>query len=224
MSAAQDSQEGTALIGARLTALRTARNMRISELARRAAVSPSLISQIERGHSRPSVGTLFTIAQILEVPVDSFLTAGDEEPGVLETSAVPAEPGNDAGGDPYVLRGDARPAVNVRGGVRWERLTPTALDGVEFMDLVYAPGAESDSQLYRHPGIELVRVLEGTMTIFLGFERYDLQAGDSIAFPSSTPHRYTNLTDRTARAVTVILRDDLSSLPLGSERPSGGET
>ncbi|HSS87757.1 MAG TPA: helix-turn-helix transcriptional regulator, partial [Streptosporangiaceae bacterium] len=59
-------------IGRRLAAHRGQRGMRVAELAREVGVTPSLISQIERGMSRPSVSTLFGIAQALDVPVDAF--------------------------------------------------------------------------------------------------------------------------------------------------------
>src|SRR5947207_16010965 len=59
-------------IGRRLAAHRGQRGMRVAELAREVGVTPSLISQIERGMSRPSVSTLFAIAQALDVPVDAF--------------------------------------------------------------------------------------------------------------------------------------------------------
>ena len=105
------------------------------------------------------------------------------------------------------MRRGERSAIDIEGGVRWERLTPAQLDEVEFLELVYAPRAESHSGLYRHPGMEMVLVLEGRMVIFVGFERHELEAGDSICFPSTTPHRYLNPTDDTVRAVTVILPD-----------------
>jgi transcriptional regulator with XRE-family HTH domain len=54
-------------IGARLAVHRTRRAMKVSELARHVGVSPSLISQIERGQSRPSVSTLFGLAEALDV-------------------------------------------------------------------------------------------------------------------------------------------------------------
>src|SRR5215831_11597595 len=44
-------------IGRRLAAYRGQRGMRVAELAREVGVTPSLISQIERGMSRPSVST-----------------------------------------------------------------------------------------------------------------------------------------------------------------------
>jgi transcriptional regulator with XRE-family HTH domain/quercetin dioxygenase-like cupin family protein len=224
------SGDATERIGERLAHLRRMRRMNISQLARRISVSPSLISQIERGQSRPSVTTLFALAQELEVPVDAFfgdepVAAPDDVPMArsgdpVVTDAVSAEwhIGAFAGPAGYVLRRGDRPTVDIRGGVRWERLTRSALSGLEFMELVYQPGAESDTQLYRHPGVELVLVTENRLQITVGFDVNELEAGDSIAFPSSLPHRYANPTESETRAVTVILRDDLSTLPVG---PSG---
>src|SRR4051812_40594478 len=242
----------TAGIGTRLAGLRHARRMRVSELARQAGVSPSLISQIERGASKPSVGTLFSFAQVLGVPVDVFFSDTDPDAPPAPPIAAPAGRGgpaaphsspsasvlsqigadnggpavpwrDDSGASREVVRRENRPTLDIRGGVRWERLTPTPLDGIEFLELVYSPGAESDRQAYRHPGVELVLVTQGVMTIFLGFERHDLHPGDSIAFPSSTPHRYVNLTESETRATTVILRDDLSRLQI-RESHDGSDT
>jgi transcriptional regulator with XRE-family HTH domain len=222
---ADDAVVTTQRIGERLAYLRGQRSLKISDLARRISVSPSLISQIERGQSRPSVTTLFALAQALEVPVDAFFETGslsDLERASAELRHPRSGPADGAwretNGSPgeserYLLKHDERPTVEIRGGVRWERLTRSALTDLEFMELVYQPGAESDPQLYRHPGLECVLVIENRLDITIGFEVNRVMAGDSIAFPSSLPHRYVNPTDRVSRAVTVILRDDLSTMP-----------
>src|SRR3954470_23041839 len=59
-------------IGERLARLRAERGIKVTALARAIGVSPSMISQIERGQSRPSVSTLFALSQELDVPVDAF--------------------------------------------------------------------------------------------------------------------------------------------------------
>jgi transcriptional regulator with XRE-family HTH domain len=202
------------VIGARLAAHRAQRGIKVSALARQIGVSPSLISQIERGQSRPSVSTLFALAEALDVPVDAFFRDGDRsEPPLLGLVGA-------SRGQRHVVRRGERSAIDIEGGVRWERLTPVPLDDVEFMELVYGPGAESHAALYRHPGMEMVLVLRGTLVIFLGFERYELEPGDSICFPSSTPHRYLNPTDETTRAVTVILPDgEMHGPPTNQRRP-----
>jgi transcriptional regulator with XRE-family HTH domain/quercetin dioxygenase-like cupin family protein len=198
-------------IGRRLAAHRAQRGMRVAELAREVGVTPSLISQIERGMSRPSVSTLFAIAQALDVPVDAFFREPQQPPAA---AAQPDEPPGSGGPDApgagdgrYAVRRGGRAVIDIEGGVRWERLTRSTLDHLDFFELVYEPGAESHPRQYTHPGTEMVLVMSGCLEITIGFERYLLEPGDSIDFPSSMPHRYVNPSTQTARAVTVILYD-----------------
>jgi transcriptional regulator with XRE-family HTH domain len=174
--------------------------MTVSMLARSVGVSPSLISQIERGHSRPSVSTLVALANALGVSVDALFRDRDAggRAGDHESERV---------SDAYVVRRGERAAIDIDGGVRWEQLTPVPLRGVEFKELVYSAHGESNPSLYRHPGMEMVLVLEGELDIFVGLELCRLGEGDSICFPSTTPHRYVNPTRMTTRAVTVTLAE-----------------
>jgi transcriptional regulator with XRE-family HTH domain len=208
--------KATDRVGGQVAAYRKDRHLKVSELARAVGVSPSLISQIERGQSQPSVSTLFALAEALDVPVDAFFAESADEnraagkPAESTAKSGDAEGGRDGdrdAGTRYVVRRDGRAVIDIEGGVHWERLTPETLRDVEFLELVYAPGAESHPELYRHPGAEMVLVLSGRLDIFVGFERYELSEGDSIHFPSSLPHRYINPGDEVARAVTVILHD-----------------
>jgi transcriptional regulator with XRE-family HTH domain len=205
-----DREPSAAGIGGRLAAHRARQGMKVSALARAAGVSPSLISQIERGQTRPSVSTLFTLAEALGVPVDAFFRDRYEprsDPvGALERSHR------------HLVRRDERAALDIEGGVRWERLTPARLEDAEFLELSYAPGAESNPSLYRHPGTEMVLVLAGRLDIVVGAERHALEPGDSICFESTTPHRYFNPTGQTTRAVTLILPDGGTEGPPPTDR------
>jgi transcriptional regulator with XRE-family HTH domain len=195
-------------IGRRLAAHRGQRGMRVAELAREVGVTPSLISQIERGMSRPSVSTLFAIAQALDVPVDAFFREPQQPVAAAQPDGAPGPGEADGPADGrYVVRRGGRAVIDIEGGVRWERLTRSTLDHLDFFELVYEPGAESHPRQYTHPGTEMVLVMSGCLEITIGFERYLLEPGDSIDFPSSMPHRYVNPASQTARAVTVILYD-----------------
>jgi transcriptional regulator with XRE-family HTH domain len=214
-------------VGERVASYRKDRHLKVSELARMVGVSPSLISQIERGQSQPSVATLFALAESLDVPVDAFFlkegnsAAGAELAPKPEAAGVAEPEAPTSSGTPaqrYLVRRDARAAINIQGGVLWERLTPETLPHVDFLELVYEPGAESNPELYRHPGTEMVLVLSGRFEIYVGFERYELAEGDSIHFPSSFPHRYVNPTDEVSRAVTVILHDGERDLPIEADQ------
>ena len=67
-------------MGQRLKGVRVRAGMTVRELARQAAVSPSLISQIENGKSQPSVATLYAFSRLLNVSVDELFSDADGLP------------------------------------------------------------------------------------------------------------------------------------------------
>jgi transcriptional regulator with XRE-family HTH domain/mannose-6-phosphate isomerase-like protein (cupin superfamily) len=215
-------------IGRQIAALRRERRMKIVDLSREAGISPSMISQIERGQALPSVGTLHAIAGAFALTVhDLFPTedAGSSAGAVERTAAEPVArsakstptavahaprhgaPVDRAAADPDgpVVRGDRREFSELAGGVRLERLTSFDLPDVDIVATVYRPGAASSERLYRHEGRELHLVTDGRLVIELGFQRYELAAGDSITFDSTVPHRYSNPFEEAAHGVSVML-------------------
>jgi transcriptional regulator with XRE-family HTH domain len=204
-------------IGELVALHRKQRKLRVSELARAVGVTPSLISQIERGTAGPSVGTLFALAEALDVSLDVFADRAVDGDAPGSTAGRRLAPARE---QQYVVRQSERRSITVAGGIRWELLSPGQDNDVEFLEIVYEAHAESGPGLYRHPGKEHMRVLEGTFDIHVGFDVFRLAAGDSIVFPASQPHRYVNPSDTTARAITVIVHDPaVSGEPA---RPGGG--
>ncbi len=113
-------------IGRRVAAHRERRGLRVAEFAREVGVSPSLISQIERGQARPSVSTLFAMAQALDVPVDAFFREQPGAPAAARAGAKPVPEGDPDGAPggapdgrqghgerPYVVRRADRAAIDI---------------------------------------------------------------------------------------------------------------
>jgi transcriptional regulator with XRE-family HTH domain len=199
-AATNPNPDGPSDLGPRLRAIRIARGIGLRELARRLDLSPSSISQIETGKIRPSVRTLYALASEFGVTVDEVLF--DEPP--MQGSSAPAsitpEPGL------AVQRAADRPSIQLNSGVRWERLMFWGDEDVEFLEAIYEPGGASspDDGLVRHNGHEFGHVLSGTLRVIVGFDEYVLGPGDSITFPSSTPHRLVNDGPETVRAIWVV--------------------
>ena len=187
-------------LGPRLRAIRIARGIGLRELARRLDLSPSSISQIETGKIGPSVRTLYALASEFGVTVDEVLFDGPPTPGTQDRSTTTVEPGL------AVQRADERPSIQLNSGVRWERLMFWGDEDVEFLEAVYEPGGASspDDALVRHSGHEFGHVLSGTLRVIVGFDEYVLGPGDSITFPSTTPHRLVNNGQETVRAIWVV--------------------
>jgi transcriptional regulator with XRE-family HTH domain len=194
-------------LGPRLRALRLREGVGLRELARRLDLSPSSISQIETGKIRPSVRTLYALASEFGVTVDEVLFG---EPPALRDSGPASSPGSTARSAPEpgltVQRAEKRPTIVLNSGVKWERLMFWADEDVEFLEATYEPGGASspDDSFVRHNGHEFGFVLSGTLRIVVGFDEFILEPGDSITFPSSTPHRLSNDGTETVRAVWVV--------------------
>ena len=126
-------------IGLRLREVRQARGLSVRELARRASVSPSLVSQVELGRINPSVSTLYAMAQVLNLSIDKLFT--DAGQGEKESNAENEIAPRPATGP--VQRGISRQVIQLASGVVWERLTPMPDEDVEFLYVTYDVGGAS---------------------------------------------------------------------------------
>jgi transcriptional regulator with XRE-family HTH domain len=197
-------------LGARIRHERQSAGLTVRKLAARIQVSPSLISQIERGRATPSVATLWAIATELGLPVGDLFSEAEAALGT-QASYTPVQPRQ------------TRTAITLAGGVRWERLTPTADHDVDFIYVVYPVGSEScpPDALSQHGGKEYGYVISGKLGVQIGFDEYSLRAGDSISFDSHRPHRLWAIGAEPAVAVWTVLnrRGDERAALLRGETP-----
>jgi len=223
MSAGFDPGTG---LGPRLRLAREERQLSVRELARRIGCSASLISQIERGVSVPSVGVLYALATELDSSIDHLLFGADQRrsaagPAVAEAEQAAGDlavgavgavsgPRARAPGPGLVQRADGRNIIDLASGVRWERLTPGADAMTDFLEVIYSPGGHSTDERrpLRHDGREYGLVISGRLQANVGFESYELGPGDSIAFDSSTPHEYLNKTGEPVHAIWVVVHSE----------------
>jgi transcriptional regulator with XRE-family HTH domain/quercetin dioxygenase-like cupin family protein len=134
-----------------------------------------------------------------------------ERPGPT-ASAVVAEallptPGH---GTAPLVRPAEREVLRLESGVTWERLGHVPGTHVDFLLVTYAPGGSSSGtgHLMRHTGVEHGYLIEGELTLTLGFDEYLLRAGDATSFPSGIPHRYRNEGERPAVGVWFVFAND----------------
>jgi len=191
----------------RLRRARIDRDMTVRTLAARIGVSASLISQIETAKVRPSVNTLYALAVELGLSVDEVLFGGQ--------LTGPKEPPGSGTHGVCVQRAGARASVTMAPGVLWERLTGASEAGLDFLQLSYAPGSASVpvDAAHHHTGREWGYVLSGTLRVEVDGEVTDLEAGDSISFPSTAVHRLSNPGTAQARAIWFVLGRDAGDAP-----------
>src|SRR5687768_7564463 len=183
-------------IGPRIRAERTRRHVTIRGLAREIGMSPSLISQIETGKSRPSVSTLYAITTALGLPVEDLFDAASHTPVSAERDGTGASySGADRSRQIGPRVGPAeRELLTLETGVTWQRLGQVPNHHVDFLLVTYPPGSASspDGRLMRHDGTEYGYLISGELEVSLGFDKQTMRPGDAVSFESTTPHGYRN--------------------------------
>jgi transcriptional regulator with XRE-family HTH domain len=180
------AENGRVDIGERLRAIRLLRRRTLKDVAGAADVSESFLSQLERGCTSASVATLQRIAGALGIEVsDLFATNGLPRPTVLRREAR----------EPVVWGHLGRKAL----------LTPKPFHSLEVVAAEFDAGGSTGDEPYTHgDSEEVLLVVAGRVHVQLGTDVYELRAGDSVHYRSSTPHRVSNPGDEPAEVVFVI--------------------
>ncbi len=154
-------------------------------VAQRTGLTPSFLSQVERGLAEPSVASLRRIAEALGVPVFYLFL-------------------NSNGGEPVVRKEDCRHIVFPASSVSSQVLTPNARRKMGVMKMCVTPGGESSPDPVTHPGEEFIHVVNGRMLLLLGDMEYQMETGDSIYYYASIPHKICNTGQDDLTIITAV--------------------
>jgi len=173
-------------LGPHLRSLRTARGLTLRELAQRAGVTESFLSQAERGVATPSIASVRRIARGLGLSIADLFA--EVEPAGL------------------VVRASERRRITYPGlGAVDEFLTRGKGGRLQVIMSTVEPGGGTGEEPYTHESDEEVLiVLEGALDLWVGDERFHLEAGDAITYSSRVPHRNTNPGPGVARLLFCI--------------------
>lgn len=177
-------------VAAMLKRLRRQKNLSLEELAQLSGVSRSMLSQIERDATNPTVATLWRITTALGVSIDEAL-------GTRVHRA-----------DLEVLPGHALPQIGSADGLMVLRvLGPLSTAGAhEWYELTAKPRAVLDSKPHAAGTREHLFVTEGEITVSSGDERQVVQAGALARYNADVPHRLHNSGKGVAKGWLTVLQ------------------
>ncbi|MEP7206376.1 MAG: XRE family transcriptional regulator [Casimicrobiaceae bacterium] len=177
-------------VGHMLQSLRLARNYSLDELARSSGVSKSVLSQIERDRTNPTLGTLWRLAQALGVEI------GD----LLRTQTIPAGISIlDEHNTPVLLSSDRRCTIRILG--------PIELTGrVEWYEMRFEARGALVSEAHEPGTTEHLTVLEGQLEVESGrrSDRALLGLGQTARYPADQPHAIRNPFAHRAVAIVIV--------------------
>lgn len=180
-------------LGRRVKAERLAKEMTLKQVADAAGLSPTHISEIERGRTSPTVGALMKIAHALGKSATYFVEE-EELPtvSVVRRSDRPTRTVTDRGRN---IASASYLTVGIPAG---------RLRVVELADI--GPG-RMDGPV--HEGEEILLVTAGRIKVTIGEKDYEMSEGDCIQFKGSLRHSVERAGEGPAQVLWVTASEGL---------------
>ena len=174
------------ILARNLKAIREKEKLSLEKVAQLSGVSKTMIGQIERGESSPSITTIWKIANGLKISFTSLINNPQPDTTV-------------------VLRNDIQVLSEDNGRYKVYPAFPFQ-DDKHFE--VYTIEIEKEGKLkadsHREGTEEFITVFDGEVTIGVSDGHYTLNSGDSIRFKADRPHTYANSGNTLARLSMTI--------------------
>ena len=185
----QDGPGTENAVGMRVKALREAMNLSLRDLSDRSGVSPTMLSQVERGSTSPTLAVAEKIAAGLDLSLSQLLRLDEVRHLVISRS------------EDHLVRSS--------GGHRIEELTPPlpgqrADVSAHRLNPGASTGGEGDAPMHEPGSRETTVVLDGSVMLVFEGERHQLNAGDSVTFDADLPHHFENQSDEPVEFIAVI--------------------
>lgn len=174
------------VLGERIRVARRSLGKTLEEVAQKADVTRSFLSQVERGVASPSLTTLRRIAWELGIPV--FLLLADES---RARNAV-------------VKKDRRQNLILPNSSIAYQLLSPDLNRKIEMIITTLTAGGASCDHPLAHPGEECAYLLRGCVRVTVGEEVFELEEGDTVYFDATLPHRIVNFGAETSEILSAI--------------------
>jgi transcriptional regulator with XRE-family HTH domain len=176
-------------LGKTIQRLRKGYNLSLSELAGQSGVAKSIISQIERNETNPTLATIWRLSQALDVSIEKVLQAAEDEPFVDKSSR---------GATPMLVSDDGKCRLAIIGWIK-------TVEWLQWYDFRAEPGGLLESDPHQRGSIECLSVLEGELQVEVAGNVDTARAGDTLRYRCDRRHLIRNVADKPAHATMVCI-------------------
>lgn len=178
-------------IGPYIQQFRKHRSMTLDALSSLSGVSRSMLSQIERGQTNPTLATVWALAEALKVEVSELIGAHRPDKGIRIDIASKS----------------VTPEIRTEDGLCVLRILSPAdrLGSVEWYELLLSPGGALISTPHAQRTQEHLTVLEGELAVSAGSEHSIVKAGATARYPADVDHAIRNESKHKVRALLVMI-------------------
>jgi len=174
-------------VGARLKSIRLIRKISQRELAKRAGVTNSTISMIEKNSVSPSISSLKKVLNGIPISLVEFFSEDFNSEQIQQVVYSEDELMDIGSGDVHMhLVGKSFPRRQIT-----------------FLVEIYPPNADTGTEMLQNDAEEGGYIIEGQIELTVGSDVYILNANDSYYFDNNKPHRFRNPFGKTCKIVSA---------------------
>jgi transcriptional regulator with XRE-family HTH domain len=176
-------------LGKTVQRLRKAYNLSLSELSEQSGVAKSIISQIERNETNPTLATIWRLAQALDVSIERVLQTTDDEPFLEKASQ---------GDTPILVSDDGKCRLAVIGWIK-------TVDWLQWYDFSADAGGVLESEAHQRGSVESLSVNSGELEVEVAGVIDRAKAGETLRYRCDRPHTIRNVSTTPASAMLVCI-------------------
>lgn len=176
-------------LGKTIQRLRKAYNLSLSELAEQSGVAKSIISQIERNETNPTLATIWRLSQALDVSIERVLSSNEEE-AFIEKIARPDTP--------ILVSEDGKLRLAIIGWIK-------TVEWLQWYEVSAEPGGELDSEGHQRGSIESLSVSAGEFEVEVGGIAQRAKAGETLRYRCDRQHVVRCVSGQPGTALMVCI-------------------
>lgn len=190
-SVPKNDSGGPPVVGSKLQEMRKAQKLSLDDLSKRAGVSKSMLSEVERNQANPTVAVLWRLANALGVSLTEFLA--DSQSGGSSSTVL-------------LVAAHATPVTkSVDGKCELRILGPIGLAGkVEWYELTIEPGGILASDAHETGSCEHLSVLSGGLNVQAADNHQAVRRGETVRYAVDVQHAIANTGKVAAKALLVV--------------------
>ncbi|MDP2356841.1 MAG: XRE family transcriptional regulator [Beijerinckiaceae bacterium] len=179
----------TGQLGRTVQRLRKAYSLSLSELSEQSGVAKSIISQIERNETNPTLATIWRLSQALDVSIERVLQTAEDEPFLAKTSRADT---------PSLVSDDGKCRLAIIGWIK-------TVEWLQWYDFQADPGGVLESEPHQRGSVECLSVLDGELEVEVAGALETARAGDTLRYRCDKPHVIRNRSKNPAHATMVVI-------------------
>lgn len=189
------TQDPTPVLGKTIQRLRKAYNMSLGDLSEQSGVAKSIISQIERNETNPTLSTVYRLSRALDTTIEEVLKADGGELFLEHQTRSNV---------PILESQDGLCRLAIAGPLN-------LVETVQWYDFQAKPAGVLESSPHPAGTVEHLYLLKGELEVTTGEQTELVKAGETLRFRGDLPHRIVNVGGTDAHATMVLMLRQLAN-------------